>query len=37
MAEATEKLGKVADEIIFGVTAEKSLQKIFVVMVMEEI
>lgn len=38
IAEATEKLAEVAEDIIFGVTAEKSFaDKIFVVMVMEEI
>ena len=32
-----EKFAEVAEDIIFGVTADESLEKIFVVMVMEEI
>jgi len=37
VAEATEKIAKVADDFIFGVTAKDVADKIFVVMIMEEI
>ena len=35
--EATEKIAEVADDFTFGVTAKDVANKIFVVMIMEEI
>ena len=37
VAEATEKIAEVAEDFIFGVTAKDVADKIFVVMIMEEI